>query len=220
MNGHGPKSTGSLPSQWASRTSTGAEWSVTTSFEVAPVWSPSAAGSYFISGRRVKAVVLRFGDPDESPRLRVEWDGGGRIVSVRLTDPEGLTATALQRFPWARWLTVADGALRTFSSPYGQLDGLRILAALEHDERLERALSGERLRPRPDPSRRPGRAGHPNRFYAEIARDYTALRQQGSLRPTADLAKQRRVSRDTMAGWVRRARERGLLPEARGNRPG
>ena len=219
MNRANAKSAGSLPSRWASRTSTGAEWSVTTSFEVEP-WSPGATGGYFILGQRVKAVMLRFGEPEESPQLRVEWDGEGRIVSVRLTDPEGLSATALQRFPWARWLTVADGALRTLGNPYGQLDGLRIFAALEHDHQLERALSGERPRPRPDPSRRPGRAGHPDKFYAGVARDYTALRQQGSLRPTADLAKQRGVSRNTMAGWVRRARERGMLPEARGNRPG
>ena len=220
MNGEDPKSTRRLPSRGTSRTSTSAEWSVTTSFEVEP-WSPGATGGYFILGQRVKAVMLRFGEPEESPQLRVEWDGEGRIVSVRLTDPEGLSATALQRFPWARWLTVADGALRTLGNPYGGgLDGLRIFAALDHDKRLERALSGERLRPLSDPSRRPGRAGHPDKFYAGVARDYTALRQQGSLRPTADLAKQRGVSRNTMAGWVRRARERGMLPEARGNRPG
>jgi len=208
-----------FPDQWASRTSTGAESSVTTLFEVEPIWTLTSGGLWTWV-QRVKAVTFTFGSLDESPRLRVEWDTNSRVVSVRLSEPKGLTASILQHFKWARWLAAADGALRGFGRPTSQLDGLRIFAALEHDKQLERALSGQRLHPRASEPRRPGRGGHSDRFYAEIARDYTALRKTGSLKPTAELAQQRDVSRNTMAGWVRRARQRGLLPEARGNRAG
>ena len=125
---------------------------------------------------------------------------------------------------------MADGALRSFAKPpkAGELslsfadpfDGLRLFAALEHDAKLEKALDGRRVRPQRRCNKRPGRAGRGDAFYAGIARDYMALRQEGSLKPTAELAKRLEVSRNTMAGWVRRARQRGLLPEARGNQPG
>jgi hypothetical protein len=48
--------------------------------------------------QRVKAVTLRFGDLENSPSLRVEVDLDFRVVSVRVTDSDGLTATALQHF--------------------------------------------------------------------------------------------------------------------------
>jgi hypothetical protein len=144
----------------------------------------------------------------------------GQVVSVQLADPRGITPATLQRFPWARWLTMADQAIRSYGSPGGGLDGLRILAALDYDTNLERALDGDRLREPTRNPKRPGRRGLPGTHYGGVAKEYMALRERGSLSPTADLAKSRGVSRNTAAGWVRVARERGFLPKARGNRPG
>ena len=117
----------------------------------------------------------------------------------------------------SRWLTRRYGS---YGGPGGGLDGLRILAALEYDTNLERALDADRFRKPTLNPRRPGRRGLPDTHYAGVAKEYMALREQGSLSPTADLAKSRNVSRNTAAGWVRVARERGFLPKARGNRPG
>ena len=209
--------TRNLARSWASGTGTGAVWSVTTTFETEPIEGTLAVP---FGPVRVRAVTLTFGDLKASRRLRVGVDDRGQIVSVKLSDPEGITAKTLQHFPWARWLTMADQAIRSYGSPGGGLDGLRILAALDYDADLERALDGGRLR---DPTRnpkRPGRRGLPASHYQGVAKEYMALRELGSLSPTRTLADRRKVSRNTAAGWVRAAHERGFLPPARGNRPG
>ena len=47
-----------------------------------------------------------------------------------------------------------------------------------------------------------------------------ALRAEGARDPTARIAREMVYSRNTVAGWVRRARELGLLPPARRGRAG
>ena len=84
---------------------------------------------------------------------------------------------------------------------------------------VQKAMAGKRVgKSRTDP-KRPGRKGHPEAHYREIAAEYEEFRRLGSPSPTADLANSRNVSRSTAAGWVREARKRGFLAKAIGNRP-
>jgi hypothetical protein len=73
---------------------------------------------------------------------------------------------------------------------------------------------------RPKVAARPGRAGHPPEHYAAVANEYRTLCAKGVLNPTSTIARQRKRSRDTVAGWIREARKRGYLPEARPGRAG
>ena len=94
----------------------------------------------------------------------------------------------LSRFPLATWLAVADTVRRN----------------------LDDAGDGSPAR-RPD-SRRPGRAGHGDAFHREVARRARELWDAGSRKATQTIAEEAGVSRNTAAGWVRRAREKGFLP--------
>lgn len=73
-----------------------------------------------------------------------------------------------------------------------------------------------------DEPRGRGRPGRPEVEYAKIARDYVELLEQGSRRPTADLAAERAYSAAHMRDAVHRARALGLLspPPARGQAGG
>ena len=70
--------------------------------------------------------------------------------------------------------------------------------------------------------KRPGRRGRPDRFYAELAREYVELLNGGSQRPTAKLAAARNYSAAHVRDAVHEARERGLLtrPATRGRAGG
>ena len=72
---------------------------------------------------------------------------------------------------------------------------------------------------RPIPQR-PGRRGHSDDHYVAVAERYRQLRALGSASPTATIARERKVSRHTVAGWVSKARDRGHLPPARPGRAG
>jgi hypothetical protein len=61
--------------------------------------------------------------------------------------------------------------------------------------------------PRSPTGRRRGRKPFPDRFYAEVARDYVAAIDRGSDSPAADVARRR--------GWDREGRVRDILHEAR-----
>jgi hypothetical protein len=168
-------------------------------------------------------VHWSLGRPDgRRGELRVWFDPevGHRVSAVHLSLPDGLTPSGLGRFPWARWLTVADAA-RHFMDSDVPLDP-RIIETPESmafANAVESARAGKRP-PRGSSSSRPGRRGHPDSHYQEIARRYLALRQRGFRNPTARLAEEDRVSRSTAAGWVGGARKRGYLPPGRPGRAG
>jgi hypothetical protein len=65
--------------------------------------------------------------------------------------------------------------------------------------------------------RRPGRRGHPDRYYAEIAAAYVRIVERGSSRPAEDVAEER--GDGYSAAYIRSvlhiARERGLLTKMR-----
>jgi len=159
--------------------------------------------------------VLRPPDGQAKGEFQVGLDPeSGRATWVALKYPDGLTPTDLQRFPWSMFIAIADTAER----------GLRDHPLSESADELSRMtwaqLGGRRVRKRAKSPRRPGRRGHPDSHYQEVARRYVELRQQGLRNPTLTIAKEWPASRDTVAGWVRGARERGFLPPARPGRAG
>lgn len=140
---------------------------------------------------------------------------------VSLYLPQGITPTSIRRFAWSRWLDVADAIARAKEPEEGPHPSWfeSQPAASSPPGKLKRATYAEHgvqvhLR------RRPGRKGHPPEFYQEIANHYQELRRSGVRSPTKTIAEQMHYSRDTVAGWVRRARELGFLTPARRGRPG
>ena len=158
---------------------------------------------------------------------------------MQLTIGTGITPTVLQRAPWRRLLTVADNVRRYEHRRLDEIIGVRQF--LDGDKRpsafQQERDSGhhEMMMSMIDYSlgkpvhswkdygrsnrehRRPGRKGHPPSFYAEIAARYLQLRSEGSYNPVATIAKEWGYPRNTVSGWVRKARQQGHL--ARG-RPG
>jgi hypothetical protein len=164
---------------------------------------------------------------DETPivrdigELRVAYSLDGIPVSVELKLEDGVTATELQRFPWARWLRVADAYNRRADDEPGphpagfhpdrDADTSRGTATTALAEEAGRKISA---------GKRPGRRGHPDQHYRDIAARYDQLVAGGTRNPTACLAEQLNYSRNTVAGWVSTARKRGYLPPARPGRAG
>lgn len=155
----------------------------------------------------------------EAAELCAWFDPGldGRPATVQLSLPDGLTPSVLQRFPWARWLAVAESATRL--PPSVALHDLwDTPQSAQLDAAVDSAAAGNR--PPRGSGGRPGRRGHPDPFYANIAARYVELRSQGSTNPTAQIARERHANRNTVAGWLRGARQRRYLPPARPGRPG
>ncbi len=175
-------------------------------------------------GQRIGAWTLRsyefIGPSRCQPDPMVEVGGSGREVAVRLdlvhhavpvtgplrmaklavryraTESHAYSVTlygsevrrSLGRFPWTTWLAVADTVRRTYDT------------------------AARDASPAKGPVRsRPGRAGHGDAFYRDVALRYRDLRSAGSAKPTQTIADERGVPRNTAAGWVRGARERGFL---------
>lgn len=138
----------------------------------------------------------------------------GRVASVRLTTAEDITPTVLQRFAWARMLTVAEAAAR--ADREGQLNPQMTAAEWGHaiGKAFNKAWPDDRWK------RRPGRHGRPDEFYRTVAEVYQELLAAGLRDPTNQIAQAVNYNRSTVAGWVSGARRRGYLPTARPGRPG
>ena len=131
--------------------------------------------------------------------IRLFDDGhpaAGRAREVTLRVEDGMTGSFLQRFPWGKWLTAADAYTRVHE---------------DETEPISTALDCSQLK-------RPGRRGHDPGFLPSVVRRYDQLRRDGDRAPVQTIAAEHHVSRNTAAGWVKQAREKGLLPKAR--RPG
>lgn len=132
--------------------------------------------------------------------VTVRYDrADGRPSSVRLDLAVGLTPTTLQRFPWARYLTVADAARHGIEDRTDLGDVIR------------NAVGGGRMPKSEADRKRPGPIGRGDEFYLGIAKRYRELRAAGVVNPTATIADQEGYSRSAAAGWVRKARQRGYL---------
>lgn len=172
-------------------------------------------GSYSVT---ISAVATQEGEVTAGVDVRVRLDERRQVLSVGLARPMGvvLDASTLQRFAWARWLTVADAAVRDLRVPEASPHPLNDYFSAGADlEKLHR-----NTRRRQEAPRRPGRRGHSDDFYREVSEYYRHRRWAGSTSPTQDLANEYGVTRNTAAGWVKVARERKLLPLAHRNRAG
>jgi DNA-binding MarR family transcriptional regulator len=67
---------------------------------------------------------------------------------------------------------------------------------------------------------RPGRRGQPDSFYARVAAAYVALVEAGSTSPVKALAERETYTTSNVNNWLREARNRGLLTEARVGKAG
>lgn len=118
---------------------------------------------------------------------------------VALDLPTGITPSLLSRFPWEKWLIAADELVRS-----GTIEDEQ--AGSRQAEAVASVVG------------RPGRRGHPPGFLEAIAGRYRQLRAEGESAPVKRIAEERAVSRNTAAGWIKQARDRGLLraPRHRG----
>lgn len=170
--------------------------------------------------------------PRREAELQVVLDETtGQARWVGLWHDGGLTASDLQRFPWARYLNVADSAARGLAEPAFDETGQLIWgpdqakASFAWFAELDDLMSADALdkpvkRRRPKIAKRPGRGGHPDAHYLAVAKRYRELYSKGVSSPTATIGREWKVSRDTAAGWVMSARKRGHLPPARPGRAG
>lgn len=164
-------------------------------------------------------VMTSYKGPDGSVSLLRVWfdpEDENRVQSVRLSMPGRMTPTEIRRFPWSVWLEVADIMARDnsefrrrvmFDSPQ-ELPTKEAVGAGNPSSRV----AGQ--------AQHPGRRGHPDSHYRRIAARYIALLKVGVRNPTATIATEEFVNRNTVAGWLRGARDRGYLPPARRGRPG
>ncbi len=149
----------------------------------------------------------------------------GVIIDVKLTRAEGVAAAMLRGFGWAQWLRVAEAAIRNPGPPppmtAGEgdiLDQIENWNALHAEAQARvRAAIRRALKAKPHP----GRGRRTDAFYENVALLYNAHLRAGQANPTARIAKELDVSRNTVSGWLRRAREQtDLLPESRRGKPG
>jgi hypothetical protein len=150
-------------------------------------------------GDRLEVSYLRE-DPDDPTSPPVA------IREVRLVVPHGATPSDIRRFAWQRWLAVADAVSRWRADDETASQAITNAGtdALRHEGAL---------RPR-----RPGRRGHTDEFYKQVAERYVALVASGTRGPRKQLAAEMHVSADTAAGWLAAARDRGYLQQPRKRR--
>jgi hypothetical protein len=121
-------------------------------------------------------------------------------ASRKVLPDGGLTATALR----ALRLSVFQGEAKNFAS---YLSGLWDDIAPTAGTLIERSLDA-----------RPGRRGHPDRFYAELALAYEALVVAGEPAPIKRLAQKHHRSPARMRDLIHIARRKGFLTTARNGR--
>lgn len=170
--------------------------------------------SYAVTRSTKTSVVVETSqvsrDPNRPDKIEIRFDRRqDRPVSVTVSSGAGLRPSDMRRLPWHSWFWFADVARREMTADADGSIALTDAAVAFAD--------ADSLQPA---QRRPGRRGHPDEHYQRIARRYEELVATGVRSPTAAIAKESVVSRDTAAGWVAGARKRGYLPPARPGRAG
>ena len=158
-------------------------------------YQPDPLAELGAGGRRVAVRLHLVHDPvpGTAPVRRATlvaryWATASHSHSVTLAGCGSEVRRSLSRFPLSTWLAVADTVRRTYDT------AARDSSPVKGPAR-----------------RRPGRAGHGDAFYRDVALRYRDLQSAGSAKPTQTIAEERGVPRNTAAGWVRGARERGFL---------
>lgn len=168
-------------------------------------------------------VRLHFNPPLKAWDQPETWTGNGADVTFKIRDEDGdvhprpsdikvmlkdgFNGTDMQRLPWSRMIRMAYANARLARGfSYEMRDELQAAtSAASVDARVQQ---------------KPGRRGHPDSFYANIAAEYQEHLADGKHKPTALVAEAHGVSRNTAAGWIRNARNKGFLPPANPGRVG
>lgn len=170
----------------------------------APVAGGWIAASRFTvqAGRLVVAEVRVF--PDEDTALRRENPPGrwsAEVLGVQASAPlGGLTARALHAVRLGQHPRYLREVVRFLSEKYGP-DAFR----------PEGSLAALGLAPATERPRARREFGRPDRFYAELAREYDRLVKSKSRHPNAEIAARRREPVARITGWLHEARARGVL---------
>ena len=195
---------------------------------------------YVVSQTTPKGVRLNLGrgsDPakwEEAGWVEVTVDpdaarsGEVTIREVRISLPGPMTPSRLQRFPWARCLRVVEAVVRNPGPLYPPIGpdqrssrstylAESAEAAYRINQTINEALHGQKPT---GLKHRPGRASHPDDHYKRVADAYQALIATGEPAPNKRIADDWGYSRNTVAGWVRKARQLGYLPPAKKGRAG
>ncbi len=170
---------------------------------------------YVLTRRTTNTVALTTSQVSHTPnrpdKIEIRYDprSPDRPIAVTVTASAGLRPSDMRRLPWREWFLWAD-IVRRETTP--DRDGVT--------EVVDAAVAFADAESPTPVRRRPGRRGHPDEHYQQIAQRYKQLVASGARNPTGILAQERLVSRDTAAGWVAGARKRGHLPPARPGRAG
>ena len=163
------------------------------------------------AGRLVVAEVRVF--PDEETAFRREEPGGrwsAEVLGVNaVVPPGGLTARKLHRVR----LGEHPGHLRDIITFVREKLGAQAFEPGGSLAALGLSPEVERSRPRRE-------FGRPDRFYAELAREYVRLVERRSRRPNDEIAARRHETVPKITGWLHEARLRGLLTPGTQGRPG
>lgn len=158
-------------------------------------------------GGKSRRQTVRFHRPSDARRrgtsvvgtLVVHFDDELEVAKVQLEWADSLTASDLTRFPWTRAIDAARSSMR-FS--LGNAKALQqLVGAMD-----ELAESGQA-------PRRPGRRGRSPDFYRGVLARYLQLKEQGDRTPIKTLKEQWEAetgetwSRETIAGWVKKAKK-------------
>lgn len=161
---------------------------------------------------RVKVKVYEDDGPEAEPVLvLVVHFNTGRgvpltVKGVIVESPNPLTGSTLRRLPWDKYLRLADAAIRFRYA--ATIDSAREQSRRTKESAQE--LFGGKT----------GRKPLPDDHYRRIARRVLELRSEGVGQPVLVIAKEEKQNRNTVAGWVRKARQRGYLPPGRPGRAG
>src|SRR4051812_7884485 len=152
-------------------------------------------------------------DPDDPTSQPI------RISGISMWHRDGPSPTILGRFHWATWLPIAELIART----RGDVGDILWRSGDVFDPKT---VQGQIQRAYYDDiglaydKRRPGRKGNDPALYERVAKRYVELVSIGIRNPTQTIAAELGYSRNTVAGWIRKAREHGHLPPARKGKAG
>lgn len=129
------------------------------------------------------------------------------VTEVRLSAAHGITPTTLKRFAWDQWITKAKALAASpgIFLPAGDDPLQRRQHWLDDWSKYETTLRSN--------IGHPGRGGHPDEHYTAVLNAYQALEAAGDPSPIRTISARLEISRNTVASWLKRAREKQPGPK-------
>jgi hypothetical protein len=132
----------------------------------------------------------------------------GEILGMKAHVPRGgITARLLRRIPFNRIREVVERCVKFAVKEYGSA-----IVGLPFSDWKGKTI--------PEETRRRGRPGWPDHFYARLARRYATLVRKGRANPVAELSKALHIPHPQIRDAIKRAREKGFLTEGLPGRAG